>query len=492
MSTCRMPSTESKPRRDVILEQRGLFTTIHGLSKKQIAVLAKRFEHLTWQDPNDFTNCINPFYADAGAFYAGLTPEVVEHLKHAGFPVRVARPKMLASEHEVRVPPRFAGQQKAVDAILAKRHGVVVAPMGAGKTYIMAAAIARLGGRCLVIGYQTEAVNQIAEEIARFTSITPGVYQGDAPLSVFDDYDVVVAGSSKLQSLRRRLRAWNDIVDTIDYVFIDEAHHAAALGSSKLLHDLANVRGIVGVTATYGRTDSTSRILRFYFGEPIITIPVSEVIDVGAVVPLTFHRITVPPKDYSSPHWKSRDKETYDFHKVNTDYIVRGATGRNDIIARYVKWHTDNGRTVAVIVNRVEHIDELLDVLSRKLDSNVVVCPVADSGGRRFDPVPADQRRSIFASLSAGRVNVVISTVLEEAVNIPGLDAVVIAAGGKSWIKSLQRIRSSRPHEGKTRGYVAYFADQGAYMYRHSQEVHTQMKKYAAQHSDNVMEEWPS
>jgi superfamily II DNA or RNA helicase len=73
----------------------------------------------------------------------------------------------------------------------------------------------------------------------------------------------------------------------------------------------------------------------------------------------------------------------------------------------------------------------------------------------------------------------VITTVFNQAVDIPSLGAVAIVAGGKSYVKLIQRIRSTRTFSGetatghltKTEGIVYYPYDRAPWLQNHSNQA---------------------
>lgn len=69
----------------------------------------------------------------------------------------------------------------------------------------------------------------------------------------------------------------------------------------------------------------------------------------------------------------------------------------------------------------------------------------------------------------AGTGICVHNTLADEGLDLPALDAVILAGGGKSYVKAFQRVgRALRLYPGKTKAYVIDFYDDSKYLRKHS------------------------
>lgn len=82
-----------------------------------------------------------------------------------------------------------------------------------------------------------------------------------------------------------------------------------------------------------------------------------------------------------------------------------------------------------------------------------------------------DEREQIKADFKDGKLDLLLaSSVFDQGVDLPGLDALVLAGGGKSTAKSLQRIgRVIRAAPGKKDALVLETWDQCHFVKKHSQ-----------------------
>jgi superfamily II DNA or RNA helicase len=81
-----------------------------------------------------------------------------------------------------------------------------------------------------------------------------------------------------------------------------------------------------------------------------------------------------------------------------------------------------------------------------------------------------DERERIKSQFKAGKIDLVLaSSVFDQGIDLPALDALVLAGGGKSTAKALQRIgRVIRAAPGKTDALVLETWDQSHFVKKHS------------------------
>lgn len=86
--------------------------------------------------------------------------------------------------------------------------------------------------------------------------------------------------------------------------------------------------------------------------------------------------------------------------------------------------------------------------------------------------VSKKKRKQILDDVKAGETRVLIATSLaDQGLDVPIASALILAGGGKSSTKALQRIgRVLRPYEGKTKAFVHDLVDQHSSLIRHYRE----------------------
>jgi superfamily II DNA or RNA helicase len=81
-----------------------------------------------------------------------------------------------------------------------------------------------------------------------------------------------------------------------------------------------------------------------------------------------------------------------------------------------------------------------------------------------------DEREKVKKDLQDHKIDCVLaSKIFDLGVDIPSLSGLVIASGGKSTVKALQRVgRVIRRHPGKTYAVIIDFVDQAPFLDNHS------------------------
>lgn len=137
--------------------------------------------------------------------------------------------------------------------------------------------------------------------------------------------------------------------------------------------------------------------------------------------------------------------DSYDKGIVKNNY-------RNTVIAKISEINYNKGRGVLVILNRIEHGDSI----SHMLDTLGI--PHAFVQGE----MEVEEREKHFTDMKQGKLKVLISTsLMDEGVDISGIDALIMGAGGKSLRQVLQRIGRGLRYkdDGENKLYVYDFTD---------------------------------
>jgi superfamily II DNA or RNA helicase len=108
------------------------------------------------------------------------------------------------------------------------------------------------------------------------------------------------------------------------------------------------------------------------------------------------------------------------------------------------------GETVIVLVGAIEHGELLAE-------------DIGPGAACIHSKLPAKRRRELTQALKDGTLKCAVATsLLDEGADFPRASVLILAAGGRSATKTIQRAgRVMRPYEGKTCGVVYDFADRG-------------------------------
>ena len=154
-----------------------------------------------------------------------------------------------------------------------------------------------------------------------------------------------------------------------------------------------------------------------------------------------------------------------EYQQVYESGIVRNEY-RNKLIAKITEMCYNRDQGVLIVVNRIEHgdtISMLLDLLS---------VPHEFLQGEIVD----EEREAKLSMMRSGELKVMIATsIMDEGVDISGIDVLIMGAGGKSLRQTVQRVgRAVRKKKGKANEAQIYdFYDRTHdYLYRHSKARH--------------------
>jgi superfamily II DNA or RNA helicase len=236
-------------------------------------------------------------------------------------------------------------------------------------------------------------------------------------------------------------------------IIMDEAHHVPA----RTVKEVMSVAGggwalRVGLTATPWRNDDRDLEIYAYAGtvvEPRITS--SFLIEYGFAVPVEIRVVKAPrclsERASGAEGWAKELK------------VLVECEARNKLI---VDLALKAEKPALVITNRVKHA-ELLGKMLRETGLRVAVVTGAVKG---------EVRKKIYDDLRAGRIEVLVATTLaDEGLDLPPLRTLIIAVGGRSKTRTLQRIgRLVRPYPGKKTAVAYELEDPVGFAKAHLQE----------------------
>lgn len=333
-------------------------------------------------------------------------------------------------------------QETAVAAVLQDRGletGKVLLDMAtrSGKTVVAAGVIGQLRVRTLFL-VQSQMLLEQTVDVFRNTLRTE---IGVVGRGVWDPRPVTVAS---VQTLTRRAEQeeCRDLLNSFDLVFCDEVHHL----SGEVWRDL--LLGIdafwkVGLSATiflHKKKENPKGTIwiRAAIGPIAFSVTPSELIERGYLVPprVVVHRIEEPqtPGD--------------EWHALYEAGIVHHPT-RNAKIVELAQLRSSEGHPVVVVVARHDHV-HLLDHAMTEAGLRVGVV---------IGPTPMDERRRLVQAFERREIDVLLGTVIGEGVDMPAVSSVIVAEGGESPIRAVQRFRNITPAPGKDTAVLDDFAD---------------------------------
>jgi superfamily II DNA or RNA helicase len=336
-------------------------------------------------------------------------------------------------------------QTSALNDLLYYAQGIYQAPTGSGKTITMLAVIAHLKQRSLVIVNKKELVQQWVERAEQFLGYTPG-FIGDGR---WEEQDFTIAMQQTLWARRDELDWGDEFWQKWGLVVLDECHSVQAETYDEIMQRFTAMYRF-GVSATPRKTGDF-KICEAVLGPIIHTTAKRPLREQGYLV--TPKVITVPTpfsypyrRDQIAKNKKGREyvKKRNNWHDLVASLIVDAP--RNNLIANTAQ--SLDKRTILILSKRLEHLEQLRQLLEGK--RVVLLLTGAES---------LSERMMVYERASQGDC-IILSTLADEAVDIPRIDTLFITFPTKNTELIRQQIgRGERPHPDKKDFLVYDFVD---------------------------------
>lgn len=421
----------------------------------------------TWVDVDNFANSMN-FYLE-GQMYTGVYLKVKKYLEEKGYEVAVEFPELEPNPKFEFLADYRELQEAFVADVVKARFGFAEAPPRTGKTVCMASAVCLLGGKAMIVVEENEPYQQA---VRTFTDLT-NLRVGELKATKVIDGDVIVTTRQTLMSIINNNKTdLLKLINDVAVIFIDEAHNTQGQSYRTILETFPYVGSIIGWTGTPYTDNGKDDYIHGLVGPVVAKITKKDAISAELILPVTIMFESVPERDYGFRD-KIRSMSTYKrnaaFRKVKNDYIINN-TDRNRIVADLANQALADGKSVGIVVGQLNHGELLTKLIPRS---------VLIHGKLK-------ERDDEFKKFKERRTRCIISTLLEEATDVPSMDVLIIAAGGKNKKTLIQRaMRCCTKYPGKKRGYIIVPYDQADFLETHSKAVFGHMKDYAKEHPKN-------
>lgn len=349
---------------------------------------------------------------------------------------------------EIR-PTRYVGsikpyqyQEKAIQASLETKNGVLVMPCGSGKTQSGLEVIARVGGKALWLTHTQDLLNQSKR---RAENVLSGVKLGTITAGKVNIGEHITFATVQTMS-KLNLSAYRNLWDII---IVDECQHCAGSPTRvtqfyKVMSNLS-ARYKIGLTATPKRSDGLERAMFALLGNVIHEVRREEV-----------EHTTCPIKVLQlHTGWKPTSEVLLWDGTIDYNKLVESLIGNADRFYSIVNRILCLGGSALVLGNRVEYLKKMADVVG---ESKKVLCI---SGMGQSKKAKAE-RKEALRQLDCGDLDVVFGTyqLAKEGLDVPNLKYVVLATPEKDETTVIQSIgRVGRKAEGKKCGIVLDFVD---------------------------------
>lgn len=269
----------------------------------------------------------------------------------------------------------------------------------------------------------------------------------------FDDEDSWDEKSISNSEDREKVRK---LIGLANVIILDETHHAGAKTIKGLLEASISAYWRFGLSGTPIREDGASILIQAMFASKIVDINASYLIKRGDLVkPYIFMEGIDSKMNFNS------------YHKIYENCVVKNEKF-NKHVAETVNHMVKRGLSVLVLVQQYKHGDYLKSLIS---NSEFITGKLS-----------TEKRLQLINDLRNGKITLISTSLLDEGADIRGLDAVVLASGGKSQVRVNQRIgrslrRDKKSSKPKNKSIVIVYEHNAKYLDRHAKRIRAILKK---------------
>ena len=359
-------------------------------------------------------------------------------------------------------------QKEAIEKALTAKQGILLLATGAGKSLCISLIAGHLNLKTIIFVHTKDLLYQMKRNV----EFLLGVECGQIGDSVVDIKQITVA---TMQTAARALgkkyvkydaEDWSDKKTKLDkeqketikemlikteVLITDECHHANCSTLQTLSRTCKNATYRYGASATL-REDGADIAIFGALGQILYRISASELIEMGWLVPPTIYV-------YKIPEIPRAADIGLDWHEMYKKKIVNH-DGRNKLIADAALQLFEKKKKVLILIKEIEHGNTIYSLLE---NSDAYIRLIQ---GRDRD------REEVLEQFRTNELDILIATSLaDEGLDLPILDAVILAGGGKSSVKAFQRVgRALRPYKDKKEAIIVDFMDSGKWVKTHSRK----------------------
>ena len=354
-------------------------------------------------------------------------------------------------------------QMVAINKAITTERGVLELPTGSGKTEIAAAIIKALSLKTLFIVHTKDLLYQTIDRFKlRLERDDIGII-GDGKFET--EHDIVV---STVQTLNKKLfpgksekgkrkkadKKIKEFLNQFQVMFQDECHHSSSASFSKIGMFMHNAIYRYGLSGTALRRDilSNMRVMAIT-GASIYQLKTTKLIDSGYLSDIEVKIIDNP---------EIIDKEEKGWQEIYRVGIVQSEARNQKIVDRIEKMY-EQKKKIMVLVKHIEHGEILQRMLTDESDIPAIFIWGAHE---------SEEREKIKNEFSVnGDFVLIASPIYDEGIDLPKINVLIIASGGKSEWKTIQKIgRGLRKKSDKSQLIVYDFYDHSKFLKEHSQE----------------------
>lgn len=261
-----------------------------------------------------------------------------------------------------------------------------------------------------------------------------------------------------IEDMRSALERRNVVLSflqSIDLLIIDEGHKAAAEQTVSVLEHCPAYYRVCMSGTPKDRSDNKNLVTVSLFGDTVANLTNKDMSERGVIPKTKITMIPVKGPRVQANYKEVRSGETVRRMIDHTDLEDKGISQyfiRNRKIIRKVQEHYHKGERILVLFKRKDHGRILSQMLwcQDDIDGEGSFIPHEVCDGEYDEPIenirvdgddPDDVRRAAIDKFKSGVVRVLFaSDIFGTGLDIPEIDVLILAAGGKSTIDTKQRL----------------------------------------------------
>ncbi len=428
----------------------------------------------TLQFPTGLVERVKDFYTEHGKTF-----DIVD--KRSAKSVGTPR-DILTNLKKMNKEP-YPYQMEILDVIDKNDRGIIKVATGGGKSLIAALIAAKLGKKAIVYVIGKDLLYQFYDFFSEVFDEKIGIV-GDGKCEIHDINIVSIwtvgsaIGMDKKSILiegddDEELVAKNKYADILRMInetkvhMIDECHMSACETIQQVFKTAKKAEHIYGLSGSPWRDDGADLLVESVLGKYIVNISASYLIERDFLAQALIRFRVVPPPKYPLERV---------YPSVYKRYVVEN-DDRNGLVLEAAKTTVSKGYQTLVLFSSLKHGKILYDLFKQHMK-----CAILDGSNTK------EEREQVKKDLLAHKIDCVLaSKIFDIGVDIPSLSGLVIACGGKSTVKALQRVgRVIRKYPGKKFAIVIDFIDQAPFLDNHSK---VRYKIYKSEEGFDVS--WP-
>lgn len=359
---------------------------------------------------------------------------------------------------------KYSWQYDVALEALEKKRGILWLATNAGKSVLAAGMISALEVPTLFLVENVDLMRQTYDVFMKETKLDIGMLGGG-----FDDVRFVTVAVTKSALLKSndKKHEFSKFIKQVKLVYADEAQGASNYTYSTILRKCYNADYRYGLSGTpLDRGDLAAMRLIAYTGPVISRVTNTELIDLGISAKPTVHI-----------HTSKSDNCSYMPYPEAYSNLIVYNDSRNAQIIEITRNALSQKKIVMILVKHIAH-GRVLQMLFSNYGIDVDFC---------FGGSGKEERYTNLNKLRKKLSNVLIlSKIGEVGIDIPSIDVLIRASGGKSTVSTIQSIGRGLRAKDDKENVIDYhdFMDKGnTYLQEHSKQ---RVKDYEREEFDIV------